>query len=130
MDPPVSLHVCSCHGPQLESLHVCSFHKPHITSVIACVFFPQTTHGSTSVIACVSFSQTTYGFTSVIACVFFPQTCNTPSTPGPGGCHSWQLNRISRLAPQTNTSLFCALFFLTRAHPVTHFPVGHPSYNC
>jgi hypothetical protein len=41
--------------------------------------------------------------------------CNTPATPWPG---KWQLSRISRLAPQTNTSLSCTLC-PHHAHPET-----------
>jgi hypothetical protein len=55
-------------------------------------------------------------------------TCNTPTTPWPG-LLSWQLSRISRLSPQTNTSLSCALC----PHSCTlgkYFPVVHPSLNC
>jgi hypothetical protein len=60
-------------------------------------------------------------------------------TPRPP--HGRALSRISRLSPQTNTSLSCdlfphsptlvfpATFFLTHAHPGKDFPVGHPSSN-
>jgi hypothetical protein len=41
---------------------------------------------------------------------------------------SMRLSRISRLAPQTNTSLFCALYPHSCA-PRNNFPVGHPSSN-
>jgi hypothetical protein len=50
--------------------------------------------------------------------------CNTPVTLWQGML-PWKLSRIS---PQTNTSLFCALC----AHSCTsgnNFPVGHPSSN-
>jgi hypothetical protein len=43
-------------------------------------------------------------------------------------CYPWQLSRISRLAPQTNTSLFYALCSHSCA-PGKDFPVGHPSSN-
>jgi hypothetical protein len=43
-------------------------------------------------------------------------------------CYPWQLSRISRLAPQTNTNLFSALCPHSCA-PGKDFPVGHPSPN-
>jgi hypothetical protein len=59
--------------------------------------------------------------------------------------YPWQLSRISRLSPQTNTNLSCALR-ISRLSPQTNtnlscalcphscapgnkFPVGHPSWN-
>jgi hypothetical protein len=53
----------------------------------------------------------------------------TPRPPRGRACYPWQLSRISRLAPQTNTSLFCALCPHSCA-PGINFPVGHPSSNC
>jgi hypothetical protein len=50
----------------------------------------------------------------------------TPRPPCGRDCYSWQLSRISRLAPQINTSLFCALC----PHSCTSrkdIPVDHPS---
>jgi hypothetical protein len=52
----------------------------------------------------------------------------TPRPPRGSGLLPWQLSRISRLAPQTNTSLFCALCPHSCA-PGKYFPVGHPSSN-
>jgi hypothetical protein len=52
----------------------------------------------------------------------------TPRPPRGRACYPWQLSRISRLAPQTNTSLFCALCPHSCA-PEKDFPVGHPSSN-
>ena len=52
-------------------------------------------------------------------------TCNTPSTPGPGGVTPGSL--IGYLDwPHRPTLVFSAHFVLTRAHLVTHIPVGHP----
>ena len=53
----------------------------------------------------------------------------TPVSLWTGGCHIRQLSRISRLSPQTNTSLFYALCPHSCA-PEKDFPVGHPSPNC
>jgi hypothetical protein len=53
----------------------------------------------------------------------------TPQPPRGRACYAWQLSRISRLSPQTNTSLFCALCPHSCA-PGINFPVGHPSSNC
>jgi hypothetical protein len=50
----------------------------------------------------------------------------TPQPPWGRACYPCRLSRISRLAPQTNTSLFCALCSHSCA-PGNHFPVGHPS---
>ena len=45
---------------------------------------------------------------------------------GPGGVTPGSL--IGYLDwPHRPTLVFSAHFVLTRAHPVTHFPVGHPS---
>jgi hypothetical protein len=48
--------------------------------------------------------------------------CNTLTNPWPG-CYRWQLSRISRLSPQTNTSFFCALCPHSYASP--HNSVGY-----
>jgi hypothetical protein len=52
------------------------------------------------------------------------------NTPPPRGraCYPWQLSRISRLSPQTNTSISCALCPHLCA-PRINFLVGHPSSN-
>jgi hypothetical protein len=50
----------------------------------------------------------------------------TPRPPRGWACYPWQLSRNSRLAPQINTSLFCALCPHSCA-PENNFPVGHPS---
>jgi hypothetical protein len=52
----------------------------------------------------------------------------TPRPPRGRACYPWQLSRISRLAPQTNTSLFCALCPHSCA-PGINFLVGHRSSN-
>src|SRR5438132_13495215 len=49
----------------------------------------------------------------------------TPRPLRTGGSYPWQLSRISRLSPQTNTSLSCALYPHSCA-PGKNFPVGHP----
>jgi hypothetical protein len=53
----------------------------------------------------------------------------TPRPPRGRACYPWQLSRIFRLAPHTNTSLFCALCPHSCA-PGNNFPVGHASSNC
>jgi hypothetical protein len=52
----------------------------------------------------------------------------TPQPPRGRACYPWQLSRISRLSPQTNTSLSCALCPHS-CTPGINFPVGHPSLN-
>jgi hypothetical protein len=52
----------------------------------------------------------------------------TPQPPRGLGLLPWQLSRISRLSPHTNTSLFCALCPHSCA-PGNNFPIGHPSSN-
>ena len=52
----------------------------------------------------------------------------TPRPLRTGGSYPWQLSRISRLSPQTNTSLSCALCPHSCALG-KNFPVGHPSIN-
>jgi hypothetical protein len=51
-----------------------------------------------------------------------------PRPPRDRACYPWQLSRISRLSPQTNTSLSCALCPHSCA-PRNNFPIGHPSSN-
>jgi hypothetical protein len=54
---------------------------------------------------------------------------NVTPRPLPGrGCYPWQLSRISRLAPQINTSLLCAICPHSCALG-NNFPVSHPSSN-
>jgi hypothetical protein len=52
----------------------------------------------------------------------------TPQPPYGRAFYAWLLSRISRLSPQTNTSLFCALCPHSCA-PGINFLVGHPSSN-
>jgi hypothetical protein len=52
----------------------------------------------------------------------------TPQPPHGLGLLPWQLSRISRLSPQTTTSLLCALCSHSCA-PGNNFSIGHPSSN-
>jgi hypothetical protein len=52
----------------------------------------------------------------------------TPRPPRDRACYPWQLSSLSRLSPQTNTSLSCALCPHSCA-PGNNFPIGHPSSN-
>src|SRR5215216_4945701 len=99
MDPPVSLHVCSSHRLHMDP--------------------PVSLH------VCPSHKPHMDSLVSLHVC-----SSHRPVTPrpllGPGGVTPGSL--IGYLDwPHRPTLVFSVHFVLTRAHPVTHFPVGHPS---